>query len=95
MNVILITSEELRKIIKASTAESLKAFYDEKKRNEKKSQNLSVRETATILNVSELTVRNYIRRGLIRAERIGNRIFINRKKLEESMKEVKSLKYRR
>lgn len=90
-----MTTEELSTLIKTSTAETLKTFYENKKQKEKENQNLSVREAAGILNVSELTVRNYIKRGLIKAERIGNRIFINRSKLEDSLKEVKSLKYKR
>ncbi len=58
-------------------------------------RNLTVQETAKRLNVTELTIRNYIKRGIIKAEKIGRRIIINSKDLEKSIKEVKSLKYRR
>lgn len=95
MQITLINLEELEALVKTSVDQSLQTFYSRKSEKEEQSQNLSVRETATHLNVSELTVRNYIKRGLIKAERIGNRIFINRKKLEDSLKEVKSLKYKR
>jgi len=57
--------------------------------------NLTVRETAKRLNVSELTIRNYIKKGTIKAEKIGRRIVINSKDLEKSLSEVKSFKYRR
>jgi len=95
MKLIITKQEDLEALVKTSVDKSLKEYYFQKEGNEKLNQNLSVKETATFLNVSELTVRNYIKRGLISAERIGNRIIINRKKLEASLKEVKSLKYRR
>lgn len=95
MNLIITKQEELEELVQTSVEKSLKQFYSTKREKEKLNQNLSVRETATFLNVSELTVRNYIKRGLIKADKIGNRILINRKKLEATLKEVKSLKYKR
>ncbi|QNJ99117.1 helix-turn-helix domain-containing protein [Constantimarinum furrinae] len=95
MELSIIPKEELEEIVKSSVEKSLNLFYSKKSENEKVSQNLSVREASDYLKVSELTIRNYIKRGLIRAEKIGNRIIINRKKLEETLKEVKSLKYKR
>ena len=35
--------------------------------------NLTVQETAKRLNVTELTIRNYIKKGTIKAEKIGRR----------------------
>ena len=58
-------------------------------------RNLTVQEAAKRLNVTELTIRNYIKRGTIKAEKIGRRIIINSKDLEKSLSEVKSFKYRR
>jgi len=58
-------------------------------------RNLTVQETAKRLNVTELTIRNYIKKGTIKAEKIGRRIIINSKDLEKSLSEVKSFKYRR
>ena len=55
----------------------------------------TVKEVAERLNVTELTVRNYISRGIIKADKIGRRILIDIAALEEALKEVKSLKYRR
>lgn len=57
--------------------------------------NYTVKEVAKKLNVTELTVRNYITKGFIPATKIGRRVVINGKDLEESLAEVKSLKYRR
>jgi excisionase family DNA binding protein len=95
MNLIITTQEDLEAIVKTSVEQSVSKFYLTKAEEEKKEDFITVKDAARYLNVSELTVRNYIKRGTLSAKRIGNRIVINRKKLEESLKEVKSLKYRR
>lgn len=95
MQITLIQREELEEIVQTSVAQTLTSFFKEKETAEKKSENLSVKQTAKLLNVSDLTIRNYIKKGIIKAERIGSRIIINRKQLSKSLKEVKSLKYRR
>ncbi|WP_075344545.1 helix-turn-helix domain-containing protein [Tenacibaculum agarivorans] len=60
-----------------------------------KKENVTVKEAAIRLNVSELTIRNYIKKGVIKASKIGRRIVINLESLDDTLKEVKSLKYRR
>lgn len=62
-----------------------------KNRNEK----LSIKEVAQELDVSELTVHNYVKKGILKAFKIGRRVFIRRTDLESALKEVKSLKYKR
>lgn len=57
--------------------------------------NLTVKESAVRVNVSELTIRNYIKRGIIKADKIGRRILISSQELEDSLEEIKSLKYQR
>lgn len=61
----------------------------------KKSPTVSVKDASELLGVSELTIRNYIKRGLIPASKIGRRIVIKRVDIEKSLSEVKSLKYKR
>lgn len=56
---------------------------------------LSVKEAARLLNVSDLSVRNYIKRGYIKAERLGYAIRIKKHEFDNALKEVKSLKYKR
>lgn len=75
--------------------ESLKDFYEKQKKAENSQVNLTIKEAARFLNVSDLTVRNYIKRGDIKARRIGNRLIIKKEQLENALKEVKSLKYKR
>jgi len=95
MKIIVTNQEDLEALVKTSVVQSLDQYYKQKSKAEKQSTNLSVKEAAQLIKVSELTIRNYIKKGLIKADRIGNRIIINRQRFEESIKEVKSLKYRR
>ena len=55
----------------------------------------SVKSLAKEIKVSELTIRNWIKEGKIKAKRIGRRLFIEQSQFEKGMSEVKSLKYRR
>jgi excisionase family DNA binding protein len=55
----------------------------------------SVKELAKYAGVSELSIRNYIKEGKIKAKRIGRRILIDGKQFEDGLSEVKSLKYKR
>lgn len=58
-------------------------------------ENLTVKETANLLKVSEQSIHNYIKRGLISAQKVGRILLIKRSDLDASLKEVKSLKYKR
>ena len=65
MQITLIQREELEEIVQTSVAQTLTSFFKEKETAEKKSENLSVKQTAKLLNVSDLTIRNYIKKGII------------------------------
>ncbi|MCM4162986.1 MULTISPECIES: helix-turn-helix domain-containing protein [unclassified Arenibacter] len=97
MNKIIITSaEELAYIVDKSIGDrmdGLTQLIQQKITPSKKKA--TVKDVAKRLNVTELTVRNYISRGIIKADKIGRRILIDLEALEEALKEVKSLKYRR
>lgn len=55
----------------------------------------SIKESAEILRVSPLTIRNYIKSGIVRAERLGRKYYILHSELYTSFNEVKSFKYKR
>ena len=55
----------------------------------------SVKSLALLSNVSELSIRNWIKEGKIQAKRIGGRILIEQSQFEKGLQEVKSLKYKR
>lgn len=60
-----------------------------------KNEKLSIQEVSDELGVTDLTVHNYIKKGMLPAFKIGRRVFIKRVDLDEALKEVKSLKYKR
>jgi hypothetical protein len=55
----------------------------------------SVKSLAEFAGCSELSIRNYIKEGKIKAKQIGRRILIDEKQFEAGLSEVKSLKYKR
>lgn len=55
----------------------------------------SVKELADHCGVAELTVRNWITDGKVKAKRIGRRIFIEEEEFQKSLSEIKSIKYKR
>jgi len=94
--IIITTSEELKTLLDTTISiyiDGLTKKIDEKI-NPQKSK-LTVKEVAYKLNVTELTVRNYISKGFIKAEKIGRRVLIDSEDLNKALSEVKSMKYRR
>lgn len=55
----------------------------------------SVKSLSLLADVSELSIRNWIKEGKIQAKRIGGRILIEQSQFEKGLQEVKSLKYKR
>lgn len=55
----------------------------------------TVNSLSLYADVSELTIRNWIKEGKIQAKKIGGRILIEQSQFEKGLQEVKSLKYKR
>jgi excisionase family DNA binding protein len=85
-----VTKKEFVSIIENVIEDRLTTFL-----KTKEAENMTVQETAKLLGVTELTIHNYIKRGLIPASKIGRRIVIKRTDIETALSEVKSLKYKR
>lgn len=66
-----------------------------KPKEESKPENLTVKESADFLKVSEQSIHNYIKKGFLKAHKMGRIYLIKRTDIEEALKEVKSLKYKR
>ena len=56
---------------------------------------LTRRETAKLLQVSLVTLNDWSKKGIIQSYRIGGRIRYKLSEIDEALKEVKNLKYRR
>jgi hypothetical protein len=65
------------------------------KQKDVKIKRYSVKSLASSIDVSELSIRNWIKEGKIQATRIGGRIFIDEAQFVNGLVEVKSLKYKR
>ena len=64
-------------------------------KEESKPENLTVKESADFLKVSEQSIHNYIKKGFIKAHKMVRIYLIKRIDIEEALTEVKSLKYKR
>jgi excisionase family DNA binding protein len=95
MNLIITTKEELEELVKTSVKNGIKEYFLQQELKDSKDPYITVQEAAVRLKVSKLTVRNYVKRGLIKARKVGNRILIDTKSIETALSEVKSLKYKR
>ena len=78
-----------------SNIENLLLEIKHKPIEEEKSENLTVKETAELLKVSEQSIHNYIKRCFISAQKVGRILLIKRVDLNNALTEVKSLKYKR
>lgn len=86
-----ITPDELKELIVIELKKEIEAVLQ--KHN--KPKNYSVQDVAKLISRSELTIYNYIKKRILPATKIGRKYVINRVDLEESLLEVKTLKYRR
>ncbi|MCD8402080.1 MULTISPECIES: helix-turn-helix domain-containing protein [Tenacibaculum] len=57
--------------------------------------NYTLSEASVILRVDKQTITNHIKKGNIKAFKMGRRILIRHNELFNSLNEVKSLKYKR
>jgi len=78
-----------------SNIETLLLDIKHKPIEEEKPEKYTVKETAKLLKVSEQTVHNYIKKGFIPAQKLGRILLIKRIDIEQSLNEVKSLRYKR
>lgn len=78
-----------------SNIENLLLEIKHKPAEEEKPENLTVKETAEVLKVSEQSVHNYIKKGFLKAQKVGRLLLIKRTDLDNALAEVKSLKYKR
>jgi len=86
-----ITPSELKDMIIADLKIELENIINRSNEQE----NYSVDEVSELINCSKQSVYNYIKIGLLPASKIGRNYIIKKTDLDDALKEVKSLKYRR
>jgi excisionase family DNA binding protein len=95
-NIIVISKVELMALVEESLNFHIEGLKKEIRNNLNPPKlNFTVKDASIELGVAELTVHNYIKKGILSASKIGRRIVIKRSDLEEALKEVKSLKHKR
>ena len=95
MKLIITTPETLEEIINTSLRNALEKHYEKEKNLNSKKKNYTIKEVANELNVTILSVRNYIEKGYLQAFKIGNRVLISYESIEKAKNEIKSQKYKR
>ena len=78
-----------------SQLERLEQKLDRLENQNQKVKKRSIKELADHCGVAELTVRNWITDGKVKAKRLGRRIFIEEAEFQKALSEVKSIKYKR
>lgn len=87
--------EEQLIFFRNETKRAVREVFSELKEEKNKPKTCTVPEAGKRLMVSDQTVRSYVKRGLIKAEKIGRRILIDTASIDKALSEVKSLKYKR
>ncbi len=87
-----VSATELKDLISESVRKELENLHNTPKQE---TELLTRKEVAEILSISLVTLNDWTKRGLIPALRIGSRIRYNKANVLESLRQVKTLKYRR
>ena len=95
MKIIVTTKEELEELINSSVRKGIEEYFLEQELKRSKEPNITIKEASKLLKVSTQTVRSYVKRGVIKAHKVGNRILIETSSIDKALTEVKSLKYKR
>ena len=95
MDNVLLSPITIESLIDRIAIKTLEIFNNNQVQQKTETKLYSVKELAIYAGVSELSIRNYIKAGKIKAKRIGRRILIDEKQFEAGLQEVKSLKYKR
>jgi hypothetical protein len=90
-NLIVISKEELSEALRSIVREELTAIQPK----EQNLKYLSREEVCTILKISMPTLNTYTKRGIVRGNKIGNRILYLESDLKEAVKDATDLHYRR
>lgn len=90
-----ITVNDLKEIVNEAVVRANLNLKPEKPQQTSKKEYLSRLEVAKLLKISLVTLNDWTKQGIIKAYRIGNRVLYCPIEVENSVKEVKSIKYRR
>ena len=87
-----ILNQNIEKVLQE--LKEIRVFLEEQQNTNIKEQ-VTVEEAAEQLRCSKLTIYNWIKKGTIKATKLGRRILIKQSELDDVLIEIKSLKYKR
>lgn len=87
-----VSEEELRNIISETVAEQLQKFSSPQKDQVKY---LTRSEVSKLLRISLPTLNDYTKTGVIKGYRINGRVLYKSDEIENSLKEIQTIKYKR
>jgi hypothetical protein len=87
-----ITTEDLKNIIRDVLSENRTISNPQLTSNK---DLLKRSDVSKLLRISLTTLNDWTKRGLLQSYRIGNRVFYKPDEVEESLMQVKNLKYKR
>ena len=90
-----MTEEKLVSILDEVIERKFEILSNQIKKELQIDRKLSVEAAAEQCDVIPLTIRNWIKKGILKGSKIGHRVFIMQSDLDEALREVKSLKYKR
>lgn len=86
-----LSKEELFGFIRSTVKEE----YESIKKQDETGGTITTQEAAKILNVADITIHNYIKKGILPAKKVGRKYIINEKDVRKALSDAKSLKYQR
>jgi len=89
-----ISENEFKELISETMRQEL-INYIKAPENPKSTEFITRQETARFLKISLNSLNDWTKKGFIPAYRIGNRVRYKRHEVEQSLKTVQTLKYRR
>jgi len=81
-----VSVEQLNELIQEGVRENLKELIDSSKPQQEKF--LTRQEAADLLRISLPTLTDYVKRGIITANRISNRVLFKRSDIDQSLKQI-------
>lgn len=87
-----LTPDELKQIISEAVGEKLTDFQPQQKES---SKYLTRKEVKKLLSISYPTLSAYTKSGKLKGYRIGGRVLYRAQEIDQSLKEIETLKYKR
>ena len=91
MEIITITKEDLKILIKETLSEVIASAPTSEPKTAKK---LTRKEVAEMLHISLPTLHSYINKGLVCPQKIGGRVLFDAVEVEQAMESNKVMRYK-